>query len=482
MDQNRAPYYEALREYIEQRNLTFHVPGHQHGLCAPPEFQQLIRKWGLACDITEVHGIDDIHTPGDQCWEAQRLAADLYRAEQTYFLVNGSTVGNQAMFLSAVGPGSTVLLPHNSHRSVFSALLLSGAQARFFSTDFHPELLCSLPPTTRQVVQALDETPQADAVFLTSPTYHGACAPLEEIVREVHSREKLVLVDEAWGGHLRFCDGPSSALEAGADLVVQSAHKMTPAPTQSALLHLNTRAIRPEKVQVVLSHLQTSSPSSLLVAGLDCARRHMALNGEELWRRACSLAVDWQKRLNSLKGVSCFATPEGWDQSRLVVEARGRGWSGYELEKELRRHGIQVEMAEPHQVLLLVTPGHDERHGDRLVEAFSALPWRERPLDWESIRSSFLDLWNRNRLFQQPEISIREAFFSPQTQVSIDLAVDRTSAELLYCYPPGVPFVYPGQRFSAEALELIKTAGRLGGSIKGGTDPQLNSVMILDNE
>ena len=125
MDQSRAPYFEALRSYLEERNLTFHVPGHQHGLAVPQELSTLIEQWGLAADITEVFGIDDIHRPSLQCSHAQHLAAELYGADHTFFLVNGSTVGNQAMFLSTLGPDASVIMPHNSHRSAYAGLLLS---------------------------------------------------------------------------------------------------------------------------------------------------------------------------------------------------------------------------------------------------------------------------------------------------------------------------------------------------------------------
>lgn len=480
-DQRQAPYFEALQSYVRQQNLTFHVPGHQHGRSAPQEFTELLHSWGLACDITEVWGIDDIHDPVDQYDRARDLAAQLHGADQTFFLVNGSTVGNQAMFLSVLGPESSVILPHNSHRSVYSALLLSGASAHFFATDFHPELLCSLPPTLQQAVEAMDCYPQASAFFLTSPTYHGATSPLPDIVAEAHKRGLVVMVDEAWGGHLKFCQGLPTALEAGADLVVQSAHKMTSALTQGAFLHLRGSRVDPSRVASVLRHLQTSSPSSLLVASLDCARRQMALEGEALWTEALRLATSLQRRIQSLEGIDCFQTPPAWDASRLLV--RAHGYSGARLEEVLRKQfRIQVEMSELHQVLFLITPGHTPEHADRLVDALGALPPAEESFDWKEIRDTLLALWSKNRLWGPPEKTVREVFFSTASPVNLEEAVDQTCAELLYCYPPGVPFVYPGQRFSREALELIKMGRRLGGSVKGGADPSLDSVLVLNKE
>jgi arginine/lysine/ornithine decarboxylase len=480
LNQEEAPYFQALRDYVRQRNLTFHVPGHQHGLNAPEELTALLQEWGPACDITEVWGIDDIHDPQAQIQQAQQLAAELYGADQTYFLVNGSTVGNQAMFLSTLGPGKSVILPHSSHRSVYSALLLSGAAAHFFPTDFDPELLCSLPPTIEQAVEAMERFPDADALFLTSPTYHGALASLGPIVEEAHRRGKLVLVDEAWGSHLRFCEGQADAMSAGADLVVQSAHKMTSALTQGAYLHLQGGRIEPARVAAVLRHLQTSSPSSLLVASLDCARRQMALQGRQLWEQTNQLARELQQQISALPGLNCWGARKDWDSCRLIVQATELGYSGPRLEEELRtRFGIQVEMSELHQVLFLVTPGHDERHGRKLLDTLSALTPVDEGFEWLRTRDTLTELWRRNRILEAPGRTVRETFFYPASAVSLEKAVDQTSAELLYCYPPGVPFVYPGQRFSTEALELIKLGKRLGGSVKGGVDPNLDSVLVL---
>ena len=480
MNQEEAPYFQALRDYVRQRNLTFHVPGHQHGLNAPEELATLLKEWGPACDITEVWGIDDIHDPHAQIQQAQRLAAELYGADQTYFLVNGSTVGNQAMFLSTLGPGKSVLLPHNSHRSVYSALLLSGAAAHFFPTDFHPDLLCSLPPTVQQAVEAMERFPDADALFLTSPIYHGALACLKAIVDEAHRRGKMVLVDEAWGSHLRFREGQIDAIGAGADMVVQSAHKMTSALTQGAYLHLQGDRVDPVRVAAVLRHLQTSSPSSLIVAGLDCARRQMALQGKQLWAQTDRLAHQLQQQISALPGLVCWGAGKDWDSCRLIVQATELGYSGPRLEEDLRnRFQIQVEMSELHQVLFLVTPGHEERHGRKLLDALSSLTPVDEGFEWPRTRKILTELWRRNQVFETPERTVRETFFSPASAVSLEKAVDQTCAELLYCYPPGVPFVYPGQRFSTEALELIKLGKRVGGSIKGGVDSNLDSVLVL---
>jgi arginine decarboxylase len=449
-------------------------------LALPPEFRELLHLWGAAADITEVLGIDDIHAPRDQVQRAQVLAAQAYGAQKTQFLVNGSTVGNQTMLLSTVGPDDTVLVAENSHRSVFSGLLLSGARHRLLATPIDGETAASLPPTPQQVERALTECPQAKALFITTPTYYGAAAEISEIVDIAHARGTLVLVDEAWGSHLAFSPAlPESAVTAGADMVVQSTHKLTAGLTQAAMLHYRTDTIDVGRVSTVLRHLQTSSPSSLLVASIDCARRQMALHGKELVAECLRLASLARAQIETLDGLSSPTHPKG-DQTKLLVNATERGYSGYELALFLRQQaGIELELSDPHQVLLLITPGHTPEHIEHLISALGSLPKKARPFQDGELKGPYgaqtQDLREPSRL------TVRDAFHARSITLKLEKAVDRTCGELLYCYPPGVPLVCPGQRLSPEAIDYIKTQRRLGGSVQGGVDPTLETVLVVEN-
>ena len=477
MDQARAPYFDALQHYLQQKNLTFHVPGHQHGKSLPLELATLLREFDAACDITEVLGMDDIHNPHCQVQEAQELAAQAFGARRTQFLVGGSTVGNQAMFLANLGPEDLVLLPPNCHRSVFSALLLCGARAQPFLTDFDEVLLTFRPPTPAQVKKALESYPQARAVFLTTPTYHGLCAEVEEIVALNRSRGVLTLVDEAWGAHLAFhSELPISAVAAGADMVCQSTHKLLPGLTQTAMLHYDPRSICSQRVEQVLRSLQTSSPSSLLVASLDCARRMMVLRGEELLSEVLRLARRAREVLSESAGINCLVPETSHDPTRLILDTLRHGYIGHSLAESLRyRHSVQVEMSEVHQVLLLVTLGHSSQDLEWLLEALRKFPAREPPLN----KRDLAQICHWEHFAEVPRCTVREAFFSEHSTVKIEKAVDQTSAELLYCYPPGVPVVIPGQRLSQQAIDYIKAQKRLGGSIQGGADADLRTIRVV---
>ena len=421
-------------------------------------------------------GIDDIHNPHRQVKEAEELAAAAFGARATKFLVNGSTVGNQAMLTATLGPADLVLAPRSVHRSFFSGLLLSGARVELFATDVHPELGCHLPPTAEQVKAAIESFPEARALFLTSPIYQGACAPLIEIVALAKERGLIVLVDEAWGAHLHFSPQlPDSAVDAGADMVVHSLHKSAGGLTPSAVLHFDPGRVNRGRLETVLRHLQTSSPSSLLVASIDCARRQLALSGEADWGRAAGLAARAQVEVGALDGFSCFEkrSPD-WDPTKVSIEATAHGYTGHDLARTLRwEHKVQVEMSEASHLLLAFSPGHTESHLDKLLHALSSLPPGPGLPACFQRESPPIPIVS-------PKVTVRQAFHARSKMLDLRKAVDQTCAELLYCYPPGVPVVFPGQPLTVEVVEFIETQLALGGCVLGGVDPDLETVLVLE--
>lgn len=427
-------------------------------------------------------GIDDLHHAHLQVKQAEELAAAAFGAERTKFLVGGSTVGIQAMLMSCLGPHDTVLAPHGCHRSFFSGLLLSGASLASFPTPFSRELDCFLPPSLPQVLQALHDHPRARALYLTSPTYHGACASLPEIVEAAHRCGVLVLVDEAWGAHLAFCSElPVSAVAAGADMVVQSLHKTAPALTPGALLHYRPQSVDGHRIGSVLRHLQTSSPSSLLVASMDCARRRLCLEGEQPWLRVVALSRHLQRRVRELEGWSCPAKePPHWDPTRVSVGATELGYSGHQVAARLRQKGVQVEMSDAATALCLILPGHSEKEVESLVALLESFSPRTPAPELQRLRS--LSEAHRRYLSTtrlEHRITVRKAFQARSTTVSLRTAVDRISSDSIYCYPPGVALVYPGQRLDRQTLDLLETHLSLGGSVQGGVDPS-GTVSVLE--
>lgn len=461
--------------------LSFHIPGHQQGRGAEPEALELLGEQAFRADITEVLGIDDLHHPTGQCGEAQDLAAQAFGADRTRFLVNGSTSGNQAMFLTCLGPGDTVLIPRSAHRSAWAAAVLCGAEVAVYDTPFDEEMEIFHPPTVSDFLLAYQQCPQAKAFYLVTPSYYGGAADVESLVALAHERGLLVLVDEAWGAHFAFHpDLPTSAVTAGADLTVQSTHKMLPGLTQGAMLHVRGTSVDQSRLDTVLGMLLTSSPSSLLVASLDSARREYALRGFEILDGLLSLSTRARRALNDLEGIVChgeelLAQPEvhHWDFTRLVITAVGRGFTGYELETSLRyEHRLQVEMSDHRAVVVVLSAGHDQHHADKLTEAVRALP-NKGPLT-STDRKGPPRPHSSLRTF-----SPRESFFAPHCVVKAEEAVGLRSAETIVLYPPGIPWILTGEVIERDMISQLKEHQRMGGRVRGAADPTLTTLAVL---
>ena len=300
-DQTPTPLLSALVQAVNRQAVSFHTPGHKGGQGATAAMQQLLGAGALQADLPELPELDNLFAPAGPIQAAQTLAAQAFGAEETYFLANGSTSGIEAALLATSGPGDTVLVPRNAHRSVFAGLVLSGAQPVYVSPVQSPgwDVAWGLGPD--QVAAALTTVPKIRTVVLVSPNYQGVCAPVAAIARQVHDHGACLLVDEAHGAHLAcHADLPPAALAAGADVVVQSTHKTLSALTQAAMVHVQGQRIDRDRLRQGLQITQSTSPNYLLLASLDAARQQMALQGMERLARTLHLAQEVRAALAAL--------------------------------------------------------------------------------------------------------------------------------------------------------------------------------------
>ncbi|MBI3928586.1 MAG: aminotransferase class V-fold PLP-dependent enzyme [Armatimonadetes bacterium] len=483
LDQDQTPYFDALLEYVTDEVLTFHVPGHQQGRGAPEKFRRFLREHALAGDITQVLGLDDIHRPVSHCKLAQELAAVAYGSRQTYFLVNGSTSGNHAMLLSSLRPDDVVLVPRTAHKSTIGALLLSGARPVFYVPSYDPQMCVYHGPSVESVRELLDRTPEATALYLTSPTYYGAAADVQGLTELAHSRGLLVLADEAWGPHLPFHpELPVSALEAGADLVVHSTHKLMAGISQASMLHRNSERVDRGRLEAVLRICLSTSPCCLLIASLDVARHQMATAGQELLGEAIRLARWARQEIDGIPGIRCFgeerrglAGVAGWDPTRLVFTARDLGHTGFGLERFLRhQHNLQIEMSDLFNAVAVVTLGHRQEHLERLIQALRSLPGRAG----ESTGGPSLS----PPPFPEQRMTLRRAFDAPFETLPLTESVGRICAELVTPYPPGIPLLCPGEVVTRELVDYLKVKVAAGVHIEGAFDPELQSLRVVRSD
>ena len=466
-----APIVEAMKKYSSDGVLAFHTPGHKQGRGAHEFLRELLTLEGLRQEVSLMEELDDLHAPQSCIKEAQELAAKLWHADEAIFFVNGTTSAIQAMILGTLKAGDLVFIPRNAHRSVISGLILSGAVPIFLPIEFDAELKVPLNVSVATIERAIKKYPQARAILIVSPNYYGVAADLEKISALAHKSGMILLIDEAHGAHLQFCEElPRSAMDSGADLAAQSTHKLLGALTQCSMLMFKKKFA--ERVKLAASLLQTTSPNQILLASLDIARLQMELDGREKVLLAVELAKSLRAEIKLLDGLRTFDAAENFslDATKVTVNVENLGLSGYEAEKILREElQVQCELSDAANLLFLITYADDERTISGLVDALKKLSSYRRKISPKSFLIP-------NSKFQIAFLSPRETFYAPVEVVALKKAVGRICAEEITFYPPGIPLLMPGEKISSEVIEAIKISG---GKVFGAADKTLSTIKVV---
>ncbi len=484
MNQSQTPIIDALQEWVSKSHASFYTPGHKRGIGISP---LLKNRWGanvFGWDLPELPGLDNLHAPAGIIEQAQALAAELFGAQQTWFLVNGSTAGVIAAILATCGEGDKIILPRNIHSSAIAGIIHAGAVPIFINPAYDRSLDIAHSITPASVKFALEQHPDTKAVMLVYPTYYGACGDLVAIANIVHSYHIPLLVDEAHGAHFGFHpDLPPAALTAGADLTVQSTHKLLGSLTQSAMLHVNSNRIDVDKISRSLRLLQTTSPSYLLLASLDAARQQMAVQGKELMSQTIDLAKIARAKIaqiDRLAVVELATTTPGCkylDPTRLTVTVTGLNLTGFAADEILTEQlGLVAELPSMRHLTFIISLGNTQADIDRLVWAFTELATNYA----EDQCLELLSIEPPDTILTEMVITPRQADRSSHIRISIDDAVGKISAESICPYPPGIPVLIPGEIITAKALDYLRATIDLGGEIVGCSDPDLEMIRIVN--
>jgi lysine decarboxylase len=488
VDHERAPLFDMLREYARGGIYGFHTPGHKCGHFADAELVSLVGPNGLAHDLPSMTATDNTFHPTGCVRDAQRLAAELVGARETFFLSAGSTLGVATALVASVPPGATVALPRNIHRSVVAGLVLCGGRPRFIAHDVLAE--CgALGVTAEALAAALDAPPQPAAVLLTRPSYYGLARDLDDAVAVCRQRRVPLIVDEAHGAHFHFLSsgGPAPALAAGADLVVQSWHKTLGSLVGSAMLHVGRESIvEPERIRDALNFLQTTSPSNLLLASLDLVRRRMAREGRELFADAVAGAQRLEERIDALPGLRVFR-PAGnprlaghrRDPMRLVVNVAETGWTGYDVELLLRKEfQIEDEMSDWLNVVYILSPQDDPAATDRLLAGLKAVS--DSPRTGSGTTRLAADELVALHQPAIPPLAMlpRDAALAAKKTISLAAAAGQICAEMVMFYPPGIPLLMPGESITAETIDVCRRL-LAAGAHPYASDPMLETVRVV---
>ncbi|XP_022732357.1 uncharacterized protein LOC111286586 isoform X2 [Durio zibethinus] len=483
------PLVSALKTSADQNAASFHFPGHNRGRAAPSDLVQLIGLKPFIHDLPELPELDNLFSPEGPILEAQKQAAKLFGSSETWFLVGGTTCGIQAAILATCSPGEYLILPRNSHISAISGMVLSGAMPKYVIPEYDCNWDITAGVTLAKVEKAIKELEREGqkvaAVFITSPTYHGICSNLTDISKLCHSYGIPVIVDEAHGAHLGFHHKlPCSALQQGADLAVQSTHKVLCSLTQSSMLHMSGNIVDRERICRCLQTLQSTSPSYLLLASLDAARAQLSEKPDTIFNNAIDLANETKNLIRNIPGISMLGTP-GFsnfpviDPLRLTFGFWHLGLSGFEADEILYRdHGVISELVGTQSITFAINLGTCRDHIQRLASGIKSIS--EASLSFQKIKEKV------NRCVSAPFTDItmslnpREAFFASKRKVAIREALGRICGELICPYPPGIPVMIPGEIISQRALDYLLLVKNKGAIISGASDPSLSSIVICD--
>ena len=477
-DQKSAPIYEALEKFRRRRVVPFDVPGHKRGR-GNPELVELLGEKCVSLDVNSMKPLDNLGHPVSVIRRAEELTADAFGAAHAFLMVNGTTSSVQSMILSVCKAGDKIILPRNIHKSVINALVLCGAVPVYVEAKVNPRIGIALGVEVEEMRRVMDANPDAKAVFINNPTYYGICSNLKKITEMAHERGMKVLVDEAHGTHLYFGENlPVSGMAAGADLAAVSMHKSGGSLTQSSIL-LCGPDMDAGYVRQIINLTQTTSASYLLLSSLDISRRNLALRGKESFAKVVRMAEYARNEINEISGYYAYGkdlvdgdSVYDYDVTKLSVYTQGIGLTGIEVYDILRdEYDIQIEFGDIGNILAYISIGDRIQDIERLVGALEDIG---RSYEKDSSTLYCGD-------FIQPEVvcTPQEAFYADKRQIPIRETAGAICAELVMCYPPGIPILTPGERITGEIIEYILYAKEKGCSLQGTQDPSVQLLNVI---
>ncbi len=477
--QSDAPVLEAMQNHLQNRVVPFDVPGHKGGRGN----RELTDFLGISClkaDVNSMKPLDNLCHPVSVIKEAQELAAQAFGAENAFLMVNGTTGSVQAMIMSATKAGDKIIMPRNVHRSAINALVINGAVPVYVNPGTNKQLGIPLGMSVEDVEKAIKENPDAKAVLINNPTYYGVCSDLCAIVKLAHDNNMLALVDEAHGTHFYFGeDMPVSGMAAGADMAAVSMHKTGGSLTQSSFL-LCGKNVNADYVRQVINLTQTTSGSYLLITSLDIARKNLALNGKELFKRTVKYAEYARSEINKIGGYYAFGEElcDGkafydFDKTKLSVHTRDIGLAGIEVYDILRdEYNIQIEFGDIGNILAIVSAGDRALEIERLISSLSEIKRL-----YSKDKAGMFD-----HEYINPEVitAPQQAFYGKKKSMPINESSGKVCGEFVMCYPPGIPILAPGERITDEIINYINYAKEKGCFMTGTQDMKIENINVVE--
>ncbi|HEV7426257.1 MAG TPA: aminotransferase class I/II-fold pyridoxal phosphate-dependent enzyme [Thermoanaerobaculia bacterium] len=485
-NQRRAPICEAIQEFRRKKTVSFTSPGHKAGRAVSAEMAAIISRDAYRWDVSMLNGVDDRLESNDVQGQAEDLAAALYGADASYFSTNGSSLSSHVALAALAPPGGEVIVARNTHKSLAAGLIFTGQKPVFVYPEYDEELDLVHGIRAEDLEATLKRHKKAGGVLLVSPDYYGFAGDMKKLARVVHAHGKPLVVDEAWGVLFPFHpDFPQDALNAGADVVFGSFHKVLASIQQSAVIHLKGKRVDGDRLRSAVDLFQTTSASSLLLASIDAARREMALHGKDRWGETIRIAEAAVEQLNAIGGISVVTaetakqreTVTGFDPTKVVIDVSNLGVTGFEASDWLRdNQNIAMELADYRRILGIISLGDTDATARRLVRGVRAL------VRWAASRRKRTNtdaLPRLRELKSHMAMTPRDAFFADAEMVNIDDAPGRIAAELASPYPPGIPLMLPGEVITEAMVQYLKEGKRLGMLVADVSDQKLKKLRVV---
>ena len=474
---------KQLSAYGTSDYYGFHMPGHKRRMGELGEPYRI--------DITEICGFDDLHHPEKEgiITEAQERAARLYGAEETHFLINGSTAGILSAISGCTHLGGKLLMARNSHRSAYHGAELRNLKLWYLYPQMVDSLWINGGILSSDVENSLKENPGIEAVFLTSPTYEGICTDVKAIAGICHGYGVPLIVDQAHGAHFPFSEYfPEDALKAGADVVIQSIHKTLPALTQTALLHIQGKLVDRERIRYYLSIYQSSSPSYVLMASIDNCMEQLEREGRSLFGAYTRRLDEFRNSCGDLKRLRLLGREIlgeeavcDFDKSRLVISTEDTFLTGETFMESLRtQYHLEMEMASGNYVTGISSVADQEEDFMRLSRALHKLDEMLSRGQEQKKSGDKIAAWQPGKA--ETAMPIGTAMEQETEWIEADKAGGRIAGKYLYLYPPGIPLAVPGERLSEELCVQIKRSFETGQRIHGLDKNGRISVVCLEDK
>ena len=456
----KKPLIEEVNKHIDKDPISFHVPGHKNGHVfeGTSEFKSFLKN-----DLTELTNLDDLHHSVGVIAEAEAKLTNLYGSIQSFFLVGGSTVGNLSMILATLKRNSKVLVQRNCHKSVFNGLKLINAIPVFITPDINEQLGVANGLSLKSVRTAILQNPEAEVLILTYPNYYGEVYDIKKIIDFAHEKDMIVLVDEAHGAHFQLGNPfPTSSMNFGADIVVQSAHKTLPAMTMGSWVHVNSYRVSIKRIKEYLEILQSSSPSYPIMMSLDGARSYLEEFTVNDIEYTISEIKKFKTMLLEIDGLILF---EPDDPLKLVIQLTS-GCNGKTFQEVLETHGVFPEMSDQKNTLLILP----------LLKSSIVYPFEKAAIVIKKSIGKVNHLKNENKkilLYENNACSTLEIPYSEMDHykeefILINKAMNRVSAETIVPYPPGIPIIIRGEKITNALIRALNLYIESNIKIQGG--------------